>query len=193
MTIAAVLDADVLYPIALADFFITAAGLGLYRAHWSPQILDEVARNLAANRPDLSPEQIARRLAAMERAMPAASVEPPQAMIDQMANQAKDRHVLAAAVLAEAGFVVTFNIRDFPEEACAPHDVVAETPDLFATRMVVDDPALVRTAMKEMAGRRRHPPATPDEIIDHLGLRLPEAMRELRAATGADGSGKDRS
>lgn len=185
MTVAAVLDADVLYPIALADFFITAAGLGLYRAHWSPQILDEVGRNLAANRPDMSSEQITRRLTAMERAMPSASVDPPPELIDQMANQAKDRHVLAAAVLAEAGFVVTFNTRDFPAEACAPHDVLAETPDLFAARLVADDPGLVRTAIEEMAGRRRRPPATPDEVMDHLALRLPEAMRGLRATTGS--------
>lgn len=185
MKVAAVLDADVLYPIALADFFITTAGLGLYRAHWSPQILDEVRRNLEANRPDLSSDQIAYRLAAMERAMPSAAVEPPLELIAQMANHPKDRHVLATAVAAEAGFVVTFNTRDFPAAACAAHDVVVESPDGFAIRLATDDPVLVRTAIEEMAARRRHPPATRDEIIDHLALRLPEAMRQLRAALPA--------
>lgn len=63
MAVAAVLDANVLYPIALADLLLTTAGLGLYRAHWSPELLDEVGRNLATNRPDLAQEQIAYRLA----------------------------------------------------------------------------------------------------------------------------------
>ena len=183
MTVAAVLDANVLYPIALADFFITAAGLGLYRPHWSPRILDEVGRNLTANRPDLSAEQIGYRLAAMDRAMPSASVDPPEELIDQMTNHPKDRHVLAAAVLAEAGFVVTFDLGDFPADACAPHDILVENPDVFATRLVGDDPALVRTVIEEMASRRRRPPATPDEVTTHLARSFPEAIRRLREAT----------
>jgi hypothetical protein len=182
VAVAAVLDANVLYPIALADFFITTAGLGLYRPHWSPRILEEIGRNLAANRPDLTHEQIAYRLAAMDRAMPSASVDPPQELTDQMGNHAKDRHVLAAAVVAEAGVLVTFNLRDFPAETCAPHDVVVESPDVFATRLVADDPALIRVAIDEMASRRRRPPASSHEILDHLAHNLPHAVRRFRAA-----------
>ena len=88
--------------------------------------------------------------------MPSAAVEPHLELIDQMTNDPEDRHVLATAVVAEAGFVVTFNTRDFPAAACAAQDVVAESPDAFAV-----------------------------EIIDHLSLRLPEAMRQLRAALPA--------
>ena len=115
--------------------------------------------------------------------MPSASVDPPEELIDQMTNHPKDRHVLAAAVLAEAGFVVTFNPRDFPPDACAPHDILVESPDVFATRLVGDDPALIRTAIDEMASRRRRPPATPDEITSHLAGSFPEAIRRLREAT----------
>jgi hypothetical protein len=75
---------------------------------------------------------------------------------------------------------VTFNVDDFPLDACAAHDVVVENPDAFAIRLVADDPVLVRTAVDEMASRRRHPPATPDEIMTHLARVIPEAVRRLR-------------
>ena len=180
MAIAAVLDADVLYSIALTDFFVTTAGRGLYRVHWSPQILDEVGRNLAANRPDLTGKQIGYRLGAMDRAMPSASVTPTEELIAQMGNHPKDRHVLAAAVLAEAGVIVTSNLKDFPAESCAPHDVIVEDPDAFAARLVADDPTLVREAIAEMASRRKRPPTTVEDVLDHLTRSLPGAMQRLR-------------
>lgn len=180
MALSAVLDANVLYPIALADFFLTTVGLGLFRAHWSPELLDEIGRNLAKNRPDLAPEQISYRLAEMDRALPGASAEPPKALVAKMRNEAKDRHVLALAVHVEAAVVVTFNITDFPPEACVPHDIEAEHPDAFATRLVVDSAKTVMAAIHEMARRRSRPPASPEDITDHLGRSLPLAMRELR-------------
>ncbi|HEX3826378.1 MAG TPA: hypothetical protein VHV82_03815 [Sporichthyaceae bacterium] len=42
-----VLDANVLYGIEVTDFFATRGTGRLFRPHWSPQILDEVQRNLA--------------------------------------------------------------------------------------------------------------------------------------------------
>lgn len=44
-----VLDACVLYPAALRDTLLRAADTGLYRLHWSEEILDEVRRNLIKN------------------------------------------------------------------------------------------------------------------------------------------------
>lgn len=97
MAVGAVLDANVLYPMALADFVLTTAGLGLYRAHWSPELLDEVGRNLATNRPDLTGEQIAYRLGEMDGALPSASARPPATLVAGMSNEPRDRHVLALA------------------------------------------------------------------------------------------------
>lgn len=183
MAVGAVLDANVLYPIALADFLLTTAGLGLYRAHWSPELLDEVGRNLATNRPDLTGEQIAYRLGEMDRALPSASARPPATLVAEMSNDPKDRHVLALAVHVEATVIVTFNTKDFPPEACAPLDIEVEHPDTFATRLVVDSAITVLAAIEEMARRRTRPPASPEEVLDHLARSLPVAMRELGLRT----------
>lgn len=56
-----ILDANVLYGIEVTDLFATMATRRLLRPHWSPEILDEVVRNLAL-RPDLEPTAIERRI-----------------------------------------------------------------------------------------------------------------------------------
>lgn len=55
-----VYDANVLYPSMLRDILIRLAGTGIFQARWTDQILDEVFRNLQANRPDLAPEKLRR-------------------------------------------------------------------------------------------------------------------------------------
>src|SRR5207237_3499021 len=45
-------DANVLYSIALTDFFLSVSlETNIFRPHWSTKILDEVGRNLQENRP----------------------------------------------------------------------------------------------------------------------------------------------
>jgi hypothetical protein len=57
----------------------------------------------------------------MERAFPDAMVAGHEALIPSMANDPKDRHVLAAAVRGRADVIVTSNVRDFPPAACEPY------------------------------------------------------------------------
>ena len=42
----AVLDANVLYPASLRDVLLHAAAAGLYRPHFTDEILEEMRRNL---------------------------------------------------------------------------------------------------------------------------------------------------
>jgi hypothetical protein len=62
-------DATVLYPSTLRDLLIRVAQAGLVQAKWSDQILDEVFRNLTANRPDLDPQKLARTRDLMNKAV----------------------------------------------------------------------------------------------------------------------------
>ena len=57
-----VLDADVLYPIRVCEFILTASSLRLLaRPVVSAQVIAEAQRNIVADRPDLTPEQVRRR------------------------------------------------------------------------------------------------------------------------------------
>ena len=106
-----VLDACVLYPFTLRDTLLRMAAEGMYQLYWSAQILEETRRNLVAKQ--ITEDQATRLLAAMTGAFPQAMVIDYEALIPRMKNEPKDRHVVAVAVKAEAGTIVTGNLRHF--------------------------------------------------------------------------------
>lgn len=173
-----VLDANVLYGIEVTDLVLTMATQHLFRPHWSPQILDEVSRNLKL-RDDLDPDAIDRRIGHMNRALPAALEEPPVWLIEGMPANESDRHVLALAVHVEASVIVTENLRDFPRELVQPFAVEAIDADTFVLKHVERDPTAVLAAIDAMAARRRRYPKTRQDIVEVLRRRLPLAMVAL--------------
>jgi hypothetical protein len=125
----ALLDTNVLYPMALCDLLLSLAEdrTGFYRPRWSPDILEELRRNLVADG-RCTPIQALRRLQLMNEAFPEAMVEDYQRLVPAMQNHDGDRHVLAAAVRGDCRFIVTQNIRHFPAAATEPFDVTAVSP-----------------------------------------------------------------
>lgn len=174
-----VLDANVLYGVEVTDFFATMATRRLFRPHWSPQILDEVIRNLAL-RPDLDTAAIHRRVEHLNRALPGALAEVPPSLVEAMPVNEKDRHVLALAVHVGAPTIVTENIRDFPAHLLAPIGVEAVRADDFALAQVDLHHDGVCASIAAMAARRQRAPKTPEEIVDALARYLPTAMAALR-------------
>jgi len=112
--VVAILDANVLYSASLRDVLLQLAFAGFYQARWSADIDEEWKRNLLVARPELA-ERIERTQAVMRRAVPDALVTGYGAHIPNLVlPDPDDRHVLAAAIAAEAEVIVTFNTRDFP-------------------------------------------------------------------------------
>lgn len=176
----AVVDANVLYSIELTDLFLTLATHRLVRVHWSDTILDEVRRNLAL-RPDLSEAAIDYRIDRMNVALPdALHGPPPDELVESMPVNAKDRHVLALAVQAEADCVITFDLRDFPATMCEPYGVEPLHPDELLDALAADEPERVAGAIAEMAARRRRPPMTPALLLDRLEATIPKFASRCR-------------
>jgi predicted nucleic acid-binding protein len=128
---AVVLDACVLIPMPLADTLLRLAETpSLYAPRWSAEILAEVSRNLIA-KIGLTPAQAQWREEQLRAHFPESQVTDFEHLIPAMQNHEKDRHVLAAAVQAGAGLIVTFNVRDFPTEVLRPLGVERQGPSVF--------------------------------------------------------------
>lgn len=164
-----VYDACVLYPAPLRDFLMWLGLSGRFRARWTAQIHDEWKRNLQQNRPDLTPEQLERTSALMDRAIPDALVTGYEHLIAGLSlPDPDDRHVLAAAIRCGAGVIVTFNEKDFPEEALAPFGIEAQHPDVFAENLFDLDQAAVIEAARRQRQQLRNPPLDPEQYLGNL-------------------------
>lgn len=155
----AVLDASILYSAPLTDLFIRLCIAGLYRAIWSDSIHEEWVAALLENRPDLDRAALERRRAAMNRALPDATItgyEPLIAGLD--VPDRDDRHVLAAAIRARAALIVTHNLKDFPEQSLAPYALCAVHPDTFACDLFYLNPERVAAVVESQRADLRKPP-----------------------------------
>ncbi len=136
---------------------------------------------------EVDPAALDRRRAAMDAALPDASISGYAPFIEALTlPDHDDRHVLAVAVRARVQVIVTFNERDFTADILAGFDGVAQHPDVFLRHVVDLQPALVCAHIEQMLQRWRQPPNTPDAFIDALERAgLPDtaaALRELFAA-----------
>ncbi len=179
MPFVAFLDANVLYPAALRDVLLTLAEAGICQIRWSPDVLDEVERNVAtrARAPEPSVAAAGARYlrSVMEDAFPEALV-PRQAyehLLPAMANHPKDRHVLAAAVAGRADVIVTFNVSDFPLAACQPYGIDVQDPDTFLMHQFGLMPDRIAPVLAELAAERRPPMNTPEGILRVLERTVP--------------------
>jgi len=106
----AFLDACVLFPSTLRDVILSIAEAGLCQIRWSPDVLEEMERNL------IKVGKATQRLrSVMEAAFPDAMIsrDDYRELSGDMPNVEKDRYVLAAAILIRADVLVTANLRDF--------------------------------------------------------------------------------
>lgn len=157
----------------LRDTLLCCAKSGLYRVHWSQEILDEAIRNLVKN------EQTTRAKAGyteqqMKKIFPEAMVEVRPEFVKVMRNHPKDRHVLAAAVVARAQVIVTSNLQDFQKAALDPFDVEAQHPDVFLTHLYDLEPELVVDIIRRQAQVFKRPPKTAYELLTLLHKQVPE-------------------
>ncbi|TQL01514.1 PIN domain-containing protein [Cellulomonas sp. SLBN-39] len=170
MTFGAVLDANVLVPVALADVLLGAAEAGLYRPLWSARILDEVRAAVVRVRPHLDPSRVDARLHAMNSAFDDALVHGWEALVDGivLGGDPDDRHVVAAAIRGGAEAVVTANLSDFPPAPMAELGLHALSADEFLLDLVdLDESAMVHVVWSRAAAKTR-PPTTPTQVLRAL-------------------------
>ncbi|MRT25099.1 PIN domain-containing protein [Enterobacteriaceae bacterium RIT697] len=178
-----VFDACVLYPAPLRSFLMYLAAGGQFRARWSEDIHEEWIRNVLLNRTELNRAQLERVRALMDRHVPDALVTGYQSLIESIRGlpDEDDRHVVAAAIVAQAEGIVTFNLRDFPDEVLSVWNLRAIHPDSFITDLTDLNITVVIDAARRQRASLLSPPFTPDEYLDCLlRQQLPETVSRLR-------------
>ena len=176
------LDADILYPIRVCDFILTASALKLIaRPVVSDMILEEAARNVRADRPDAdSAVRINRRFDAVRSVVDGFDQPIPKRYVDSAMVNPKDQHVLAAALHHGAEFVVTNDARLRREIKAwiAQHGkrrrlIAAISADEFASRLLNEARSSVESIVREMASRFRDPPRSYAEVVTGLAKSMP--------------------
>src|SRR5262249_6221736 len=133
------------------------------------RILAEMESNVVDNI-GIAQEKVARTVRLMREAFEEAEVDAGEiaALEPAMQNSAEDRHVLAAAVAADCELIVTFNLRDFPADACSPVLVEVVHPDQFLLDLYDLDRDTVYRVVAELAVQLSNPPVTFDELLERL-------------------------
>lgn len=181
------LDTCVLYPSHLRDVLLQIAQNGVYRALWSSEILDELARTLKARHLGRGHDErtvdayVQRLLAQMTTAFPDALVENWSALVSTVTlPDPDDRHVVAAAIVGRADVIVTQNLRDFPADAL-PTPLLVQSADVFLLDSLDLHPDAVLAAVRMVAARtgRHGPHREPGEIVESIS-EAPGFASEVR-------------
>ncbi len=177
----ALYDACVLYPAPLRDLLMHLALTDLFRAKWTDLIQEEWIRNVLSDRPDLTREKLERVRALMDAHVSDCLVTGYKRLIPTLVlPDPGDRHVLAAAIRGQAGVIVTYNLADFPREALGRYGIEAQDPDDFILRLLSQDRDKVLGAVRDQRLSLRHPPKTPQEMLDTFAQqRLPKTVAVL--------------
>ena len=180
--ITAIYDANVLYPAPIRDLFLRIAQSGLVFARWTEMIHDEWVRNLLENNPKMNPENIARTRRLMNEAVRDCLVTGYEGLIDTVnLPDPDDHHVLAAAIHADARAIITYNLKDFPDEALSRYGIESLHPDEFLSSLVATVPVSVCSVIKRQRESLRRPPYMAVELLEVFeGHGLIQSVHRLK-------------
>lgn len=157
-----ILDANVFVTSWTLDVLLTLADFGYFEPRWSEMILVEATEAICR----LSGNASTGRVAGATRAYPGAMVAVSESDFRNIElPDPDDRHVVAAAIRGGCGYVVTYNLRDFPAIALEGLGVAAIHPDEFLTALAEEDPEGVADAVRSLVEAKRRPPRS-------MGLEL---------------------
>lgn len=176
-----VLDACVLANHGVCDLFLRLAERPrLYSPRWSRRILEETTNTHVQKL--RWPEKLASHWRSeVVKHFPESLVDEAACLEPVLANDAKDRHVLACAIRAGASVIVTFNLRDFPPETLAPWDIHAIHPADYLITLHTISPDVVVAKLADMARDRNLSPAA---WLTKLARSVPAFCTNVAQAVG---------
>jgi predicted nucleic acid-binding protein len=188
LTVSVVLaDANILFSRTLRDYVLYAADEGAIEVHWSQQILTEMSRNLHENL-GLSHQDTSRLERLMNDYIEYAllDVDPVHlAAVEAVDMDAKDRHVLAAALSADADILLTENTKDFPAAWMAERGIELLTAGQLLVRLADAFPDKMRAAHEKTVRYSPKPEASILVTLEMIvGKPAADAIRKIAVDGG---------
>jgi predicted nucleic acid-binding protein len=165
--VSVILDSCVIFPMPLCDTLLRAAEAEFYSVHFSQEILDGATRNLV-KKGIMTDVKAVRFQEQIKDTFPEGIVEVPESLVEAMTNHPGDRHVVAAAIVANAKVIVTYNLKHFPKKALEPYGIEAQHPDVFLTDIFDNDPDSMIEVIRQQAEDLQKPPQTVNQVIEKL-------------------------
>ncbi len=174
--------ACVLYPAPLRSFLMYLAMSGLFRACWTNDIHEEWMRNVVQDYPDITRQQVEKIRDLMNAHVADCAVTGYEGLISSLTlPDPGDRHVLAAAIHCGASIIVTFNLKDFPNELLKPFEIEAQHPDDFLVQQLDFAPDVVCAAAKQQRAGLINPPLSVEQYLASLERqRLRQTVSRLQ-------------
>ncbi len=178
----ALIDTNILYSAGIRDILLQVAISELFEPKWSPDIRDELIDTFRKIRPDINPQRIERIWTEMNHFFPKANITGYEYLIDDLdLPDPDDRHVLAAAIHAACGYIVTEDRKHFPLVALESYGVIRLRPDDFLLMLLHSNPDDFIDAVRVVMARLTSPPYSVEE---YLTMRtqdgLVNTVKELR-------------
>jgi predicted nucleic acid-binding protein len=170
------LDACVLANFGVCDLLLRLSERPrLIVPHWSADVLAEVRRTHIDRLK--WPEELADSFRTeIQKAFPDAEIRGYESLLSALANDEKDRHVLAGAIRGQCPLIVTFNLKHFPENALKPWGVCASHPQDYLLVLYEMDSRQMMACLGEIAGKRK---LDVQDVLIRLGRVVPLFSQRL--------------
>lgn len=170
------IDACVLANFGVADLLMRLAEKPRqYLPKWSEPVLAEVKRT-HIEKLGWGEEMAGSFSTAIRSHFPEAMVSGFDHLMPAMTNEESDRHVLAAAVHSGCDMILTFNLKDFPDESLAPWKVRAWHPERYLITLFEMDEGRVRSVIGDIARRKGE---DAEDVLIRLGHSVPAFSRHV--------------
>ena len=161
------LDTNVIYPIEIRDIIFWFAHYNMFTLKWSDHIFDEWVAVM--RRKNISDSEIRKRISNAREAFPDANVENYHGLMDMInLPDEKDKHVLAAAIKANADIIVTNNLKHFPKKYLSQFGIEVKSADEFLSDIIDLNLKLAVQVFKELVLNRRNPDLDEFQVLTSM-------------------------
>ena len=162
-----VLDTNVIYPLWIRDLLMWFAYFELYTPKWSSNIFHEWISVM--KRKGIEENEALKRADKINLVFPDALGVNYEPFIDSlMLPDLNDRHVLAAAIEANADLIITNNLKDFPEHYLKTFGIKVKSADEFLTDIIDLNREEALMAFREMVTYKKKPELSEFQVIELL-------------------------